>query len=190
MEQTFKPGLLKNTMTYGAILGVIVVIYSLIIFMLNILPTGFLIPGVLFIISLAIYFTSIFVFTKKIRTDLFEGSITYGQGIIIGTLIGLFAAIITSFYTYIQNTIIDPEYITRTVNAQKTWMANFLNGRVPDAKIEESLAQIDAKLKDYNAVKAAFSSVFWSTVGCFIVSLVTSAFLKKKNNPFENGQTA
>ena len=177
-------------MTYGAILGVIVAIYSFIIFIFKILPTGFLAPSILFIISLAIYFTSILVFTKKIKKDLYDGSITYGQGILIGTLIGFFAAIIASFYTYIQNTIIDPEYMTRVINAQKAWMTNFLNGKVPDAKIEETLAQIDAKVKGYNPINAAISAILWSTVGTFIVSLVTSAFLKKKSNPFDNGQIA
>jgi len=176
-------------MTYGAILGIIIVIYSLILFILNVMPVGFLFPGIIFIISTAIYFTAIFIFTKKIRNESFGGSITYGQGLLIGVLIGFFAAIITSFYTYLQNAIIDPEYMTRFINAQKTWMAGFLNGKMPEAKIEEALSQIDEKIKNYNVVTASFQAILWSTVWAFIVSLVTSAFLKKKANPLENGQT-
>jgi hypothetical protein len=190
MEQTSNSNLIKNTITYGTILGVVIVIYSLILLISHIIPVGFLIPGVLFIISTAIYFTGIFIFTKKIRDKSFDGSITYGQGLLIGTLIGLFAAIISSFYGYIQNAIIDPEYMNRVISAQKEWMSEFLNGKVPAEKIEESLAKIDEKIKHYNVLVASVQAVIWGTVWGFIISLVTSAFLKKKSNPIENDQTA
>jgi len=190
MENT-QTNLLKSAATYGAILGVIIVIYSLILFVLNVMPVGFLIPIILFVFSLAIYFFAIYLGTKKIRNDILGGAMTYGQGLQIGVLIALFAAIITAFYSYIQNTLIDPEYMVRVMNAQKDWMAGFMAGKgLPEAQIEKSLAAIDENIKNTNQIKTLFTSIIASTIFGFIISLITSGILKKQINLFDESQSA
>jgi uncharacterized membrane protein (DUF106 family) len=188
--ETTQTNLLKSAATYGAILGAIIVIYSLILFVLNVMPVGFLIPALLFLFSLGIYFAAIFLGTKKIRNDILGGSMTYGQGLQIGVLISVFAAIITAFYSYIQNTLIDPEYMTRVMNAQKDWMSQFMAGKgLPEDQIEKTLAGIDEKMKNTNQVKNIFTSIVASTIFGFIISLITSGILKKQPNLFDETQS-
>jgi len=117
------------------------------------------------------------------------GSITYGQGLAVGILISLFAAIITSFYTYIQNQFMDPNYMSHVIDAQKNWMVQFMSGKLPDAKIEEVIAKIDETVKGYSPVKSLFQGIVGSTFMGAVISLITSAILKKNPNPFEGGQT-
>lgn len=188
MEPT-QTNLLKSTATYGAILGAIVVVYSVILYALNIMPVGFLVPILLFLLSISIYFFLIFWGTKKIRNEILGGNMTYGQGLQIGVLIALFAAIITAFYSYLQNAIIDPEYIGRVMNAQKDWLTQFMASKgLPEDQIDKALAGIDDKMKETNHIKTFFSSIFISTILGFIISLITAGILKKQPGLFDDNQ--
>lgn len=185
MEKNQNPGLIKSTMTYGAILGAIIVVYSFIIFILKIMPVGILLPIILFIISITIYFTGLYVFTKKTRDTQLGGYMTFGQGVMIGILISFFAAIISSFYTYIQNQFIDPDYMPRVFEAQKNWLVSFMNGKVPDEKIDELIARVDESIKGYKPAQALFQGIAGTTLMGALVALITSAILKKKPTPFD-----
>jgi hypothetical protein len=182
--------LVKHAATYGAILGAIVVIYSFILYVLKIMPIGFFIPVILFIASLAIYFAGIFLGTKKIKNEILGGVMTYSQGLQIGVLIAFFAAVITAFYSYLQNTLIDPDYIVRVMNAQKDWMSSFMISKgIPEDQIEKSLALIDENMKDMNHVKNLFVTILSSTIFGFAISLITSALLKKLPNLFDESHS-
>ena len=113
------------------------------------------------------------------------GFLTYSQGLMIGMLISLFAAFITSFYTYIQNAFMDPDYVNRFAEAQKNWIVNFMSGKVPDEKIEQTIADINAKMSEYSPLKSMFQGIVGSTLVGTIISLITSAILKRKPNPFQ-----
>lgn len=178
--------LLKSTMTYGLYLGVVFVIYSLVLYILGVMPVGIGLPMLMMVISLAIFFIGILFGTKKVRGEVFNGEITYAQGLAIGVLIALFASIISSVYSYIQNTIIDPEYLTNLANAQKEWMYNYLQGKLPETQIDAQLSQMDEQIKNASSIASIFKGILGWTIGGFIISIITSAFLKKKSNPFDN----
>ncbi|MDD2279717.1 MAG: DUF4199 domain-containing protein [Bacteroidales bacterium] len=179
--------LLKSTTTYGLALGVIVVIYSLLLYLLGIMPIGIVKPFIFFVVSVAIFFTGILIFSKKVSNEIYGGEVTFQQGLMIGILIGFFAAIITSAYSYLQNVIIDPEYMGNYINAQSEWMANYMSSKgISGDQIEKALEGLEVK-KD---VKITFGtyilSVLSSTFGFAIISLVTAAIIKKKKTtPFE-----
>jgi hypothetical protein len=68
-------------------------------------------------------------------------------------------------------------------------MTEFMSSKgIPDDQIEKAISAIDENLKDYNPAKAALSSIASSTLIGFIISLVTSAILKKQANPFDQSQ--
>jgi len=182
--------LLISSMTYGLYLGIVMVIFSLLMYLLDIKPIGFMMPMVLFIISLAITFFGIFYSTKKIKNDLLGGELTFGQGFMIGLLVVFFASIISAVYGYIQSTIIDPDYMRNIMEAQKEWMYEFMSSKgVAEDQIEKAIEGIDAKMNDINPVKTIFTTILSGTIFGAIVSLITAAILKKKNdNPFTNTQ--
>lgn len=183
-EQT--SNLLKSTMTYGLNLGLVSVIFSVILYIFNIMPVGFVMPLLLLVISLAITFFLIIYFTKKIRAELYDGSVTFREALLIGVLIAFFASIITSFYGLIQNLVIDPDYMARYVEAQKIWMYDFMSSRgIPESTIMDSMDKIDERVSDYKPVREFFKSIFMGTLFGFIVSLITAAILRKKTQVFE-----
>jgi hypothetical protein len=179
--------LLKRTMTYGAILGIIVTTLSFLMYVLKIMPVGFLIPSLVIIATVIVYFTGIYISTKIIRTEFFGGFLSFSQGLLIGTLIIFFSSIISSIYNYIQNTIIDPEYMMRVIAAQKDWMINFLgNNGIPDDQIETAINKIDVKMADINNKWSVIKSVMSSTFFGFLLSLISSAMLKRKKDIFSD----
>lgn len=189
MENTQNNGLVKTAMIYGVILGLSITIYSFILFITNVMPVGVILPIILFIVLIGVYFTCIYFFTKKIRNNQLNGYLTFGEGFLIGFIISLTAAIITSVYTFIQNQYLDPTYMTRVIEAQKSWMTGFMSGKVPDETIEETLAKVDQTLKDYNPVKSLVQGIIGSTLMGSVIALISSAILKKKRNPFETQGT-
>jgi hypothetical protein len=185
MDTQFK-NLIKSTMSYGAALGIISVIFSLILYFFNVMPIGILKPMVLFVVSIAIYFFGILIFSKMVRAEVYNNEVNYGQALLIGVLIGLFTAIITSAYSYLQNVVIDPDYLSRYIGAQKEWMANYMYSKgIPDDQIEKSLKGIEEAGKESMTFLKYIKSVLFTTFGFGLISLVTAAIIKKKStSPF------
>jgi uncharacterized membrane protein (DUF485 family) len=107
-------------MTYGLYLGIVMVIYSLLLFFLNVKPIGFTLPILLSLVSLAIAFFGIFLSTKKVRNEVLGGEITFGQGILIGLVVIFVASVISAIYVYIQSTIIDPDYMKNILKHKRS----------------------------------------------------------------------
>jgi Protein of unknown function (DUF4199) len=171
--------LLKSTMTYGAILGIFLALCDFLMFVFKVLPVGFLIQGTVIIITLASYYTGIYFSTKKIRTTIFSGNLTYRQGLTTGTLVATFAAVISEFYTYLQNTILDPNYMTRLVDAQKAWYMT-LSDKIAQVRIDSIIKELDEGLKNYDALSYFYNNIFFYIFLGFGISLITSAYLKRK----------
>lgn len=179
--------LFKSTLNYGVYLGIAMIIYSLLLFIFGIMPVGFLKPILLGLLSLAIYVVGIIFATKQVRSELYNGDVSSGQAFIIGFLVATFAVIISTIYSYIQNTFIDSDYFVRIMNAQKDWTQNFMTSKgLSEDQIDKAIEKIDEQIKNYSPLKTLFKGLISSIILGAIISLITSAFLKKKTNPFEN----
>lgn len=178
--------LIKISAINGVILGIALVIYSVILFLLDIMPTGFLKPFFLLLLSLAIFIVGLVLAVKNVRNSLFKSEgLTYGQAFLIGTIIVIVAALISSIYSYIQSAIIDPGYMTRVLNAQKDWLIQFMQDKnVPADKIDDAVSKLDERLQNINPLGSAIRSFIGFSIFGTIVSLIVAAALKKKINPF------
>ena len=185
---TLQKDLLKSTMTYGFALGMIVIIFSLILYFLNIMPIGILKPLLLFVVQVAIFFFGILYFSKLVKNEVFGGTVTYGQALLIGILIGFFTSILSSAYSYLQNVIIDPDYVSRYIAAQTEWTVDFMYRQgVPEDKIDDFIKQMDEKKNETFTFLTYIKSVGISTIGLAVLSLISAAFIRTKepSNPFE-----
>jgi uncharacterized membrane protein (DUF106 family) len=172
-------------MTYGAILGIVSIIFSLMLYMLGILPDNFKRMILIAVVGFTIMIIFIVIGTKSYRDKVLGGTITFGNALFAGVLIVVFSTIISSFYTLIFNMFIDPEYMNKVYESMKNWMYDYLNNMgVPDAQIEKSMDKIESKQANYTPLKGFFQSIFSSVIVGLILSLITSAFIKKTPNPF------
>ena len=167
--------LLKSTMTSGALVGIGMTIYHLILYIFNAnLNTG--LASIIYLILIA----GIIYGTKAYRDNLTGGYITYARALGTGTLIAVFAGVIYGLYQYIYVNFIDPEFFD---NLLETMIEQYQAAGIDDDKIEEML-----KFSDYtrNPIFFTLSTLLGLAVIGFIISLITSIFLKKETDLFED----
>jgi hypothetical protein len=163
--------LLKATMNYGLISGLIVIVYSLLLYILGLHLNQYL--GYLTIVILA---ACIFIFTKQFRDKQNEGFISYGKAFQLGILIGLFAAILLSFFSYIEVTFIDPTIVQKQLDIQQEKMlAKGMSEEQVDMAIQMAKKMMSPAML---FIMSIVSFTFWAA----IISLITSAILKKNSS--------
>ena len=72
------------------------------------------------------------------------------------------------------------------MEAQKSWMENYLVGKMPEEQISEQLDKIDAQA----AKMGSFSTLLKNTLGSLvfggIIALIVGAIMKKNPDVFDN----
>ena len=167
--------LLKSTMTSGAILGIALVVYNVILYVFNSnMNSGLVSISYIFIIVGIIYGT------KNYRDEFNNGSISYSRALGTGTLIAAFAGVISGLYQYIYVSYIDLEYFDKLVDIL---VQTYQDAGIDDDKIEQ---MIEMSSYSRNPVFFTLSSIFGSAIIGFIISLITSFFLKKEDDSFDD----
>jgi hypothetical protein len=164
----------KNNMNFGAIAGFGIIIYSIILYFLDIQQN----VGLSFIIY-AIQIAIIVIGTKYLRDKIMNGSISYGRALGSGTSISLFASVIVAFYMYVFFKFIDTEALEKMYSLIED---NMYQQGLPEEQITMAMEMTKKFTTPFSmAIGAIFSYVFYG----FVFSLITSAFLKKKSNSYD-----
>ena len=165
----------KAGFMYGAILGLILIIYTVILYVFNqdfnkvLRYVGFLIMAIM-----------VFYGAKSYRDNYLDGSINYGRALGISMIIVLVGAIISSIYFLIHIKAVDPDYMVKLLAETEEQL---LNKGLSDEQIELSLEMQKKWTKP--GLMLAFGiigSAFWG----FIISLITSIFVKKQGDPYRS----
>jgi hypothetical protein len=173
--ETQKCSLLKSSMNYGLITGLIVIVYSLILYF-----TGLHLNQTMGYLTIAIIAVCIYFCSKQYRDTINNGAITFGQAFSLGILIGIFTAILLSFFTFLELTFIDPTIVDKQLEImqEKLLTKGLSEDQVEQAIIMSKKWMTPGKMFIMSILTFAFYSA--------IISLVTSALLKKDKNPFDN----
>lgn len=176
MEEKVNPW--KSNLTNGLILGLVGIMYSLVMYFLDL--TFNPVQGYIFIV---VQIGMIYFLLKSYRDNFMHGQITYGQSLGAGMIIFLYSSIIVAVYTYLLYTVIDSGLVAKQMAFQE---AEMVKRGIPQASIDAGMAMQAKLLKP--AIIAPLSilgSMFWG----LIVSLLISIFIRKEGNPIiENPQ--
>ncbi|PLX14225.1 MAG: hypothetical protein C0597_10375 [Marinilabiliales bacterium] len=164
----------KAGLTYGAILGLLLIIYTVILYVFDQSFNKFL--GY---VSFLLMATMAFYGAKSYRDNSLNGFISYGRSLGISMIIIAVAGIISSIYFMIHINVIDPDYIVKLLaNSEE----QLLNKGFSDEQIEMSLAMQQKMMKPaLIVIIGLLGSAFWG----FIISLITSIFVKKQGDPYQ-----
>ncbi len=161
----------NNSMNYGAILGGILVIFSLIGYMFHTQNATIIQILNYLALGLLLYYG-----TKVLRDKYQDGYITYGRALASGFLISVFAGIIVSFFVLIYLKWLDPQTMeTIKMQSQKI----MLEKGYPQEQIDMSLKYISPNIF---AIGTIFSFAFWG----FVLSLIAAFLLKRDSNPIDD----
>ena len=162
-------------MTSGLFLGIALVVFSLIIYMMGVVKPPFWVSLVQYLIIIG----GIVYGTKKFRDEDLGGEISYSKALGFGILICIFASVISGIYTVLLMTVIDPEFVNK--------MMAVLEEEYVKAGLSEE--QIDAAMKMVSKMQSPIIMAVTNVIGFAfmgtIFSLITSAFIKKEKPIFE-----
>jgi len=179
-----KPTLLQHTLMYGAILGIVSIIMSLIMYIAGYMPINLKRIMLTAVISIAITIIFVSAGMKSYRDKVLEGNISYGQAFVAGLLIVVFSAVLASIYNLIFNLVIDPDYMNRVMEATRNWTYDMMNNMgAPEGQIEDAMERFDRQQANMSHLKTLMQGIIWSVVFGAIISLIVAAFVKKSRNP-------
>jgi hypothetical protein len=164
----------KYAMTYGAIIGLSLVVYYVLLYLADLTFNKAL--GLVQYIVLCV---GIYLATKAYRDKALGGFISYGRSLVFGLIISVYVGIIVVFFNFIMMRYIDPGLIDKNMAILEE---TFQNSRwISPDQLDEML---EKGRESMTSVWSIPSGVFVFSLIGFIFSLVISAFLKKDTNPF------
>lgn len=162
-------------MNWGGILGLVLIAYSLVLYMLDANESS-----AAQWVSYVFIGAGIFLATKNKRDGDLNGVISYGQGLGIGVGVAFFASVLVAAYTFVFFGFIDPDMLEEMILRTEDQM--YEQG-LPDDQVEMAMEMTRKFMMP--GPMAAMVVLTYTFVG-FIISLITSAILKKEGTPFEN----
>lgn len=163
----------KANLTNGLIMGLIGIIFSLVVYFLDLTFNKSI--GYIFLL-LSVFL--LFYFIKSYRDNYCHGYITYGQSVGAGVVIFLYYSIISAIFTYILYTVIDTELINKMLAYTEEQMVK--SGKVPEGSLDTVMAFQKKFMKPGILVPISLiTNMFFGTV----ISLIVSIFTKKEGNP-------
>ena len=162
----------KANLTNGLILGLVGIVYTLIVYFLDL--TFNKVQGPVFII---IQIGLLFFLLKSYRDTAMHGQITYGQSLGAGVIICLYYAIIMAIFTYLLYAVIDTGLLDKQLAFTEEEM---VKRGLPQAAIDTGMSVQTKIMKPaIMAPLSIFGNMIWGTV----ISLVVSIFIRKEGNP-------
>lgn len=162
----------KANLSNGLILALIGIVYSLIMYFLDLTfnkTQGYMFYPVLIV---AMYYL-----LKSYRDNYTHGYITYGQSVGAGIVIFIYYSVITALFIYVLYAIIDPGLPEKQlVFVEEEMLKRGIQQEALDAALN-----IQKKILK-PAIMAPFS-ILGNMVTGIIISLLVSIFIKKEGNP-------
>lgn len=162
----------KANLINGLILGLIGIVYSLVIYFLDLSFNK--IQGYVFIF---LQIVILYILVKSYRDNFLHGNITYGQAFGAGVIISLYYAILIAIFTYILYSVIDPGLINKQLAFTEEMM---LKKGLTQAQVDAGMAVQSKIMKP--AIMAPVS-IFGSMIWGIIISLIVGIFVRKEGNP-------
>ncbi|MGK7395478.1 MAG: DUF4199 domain-containing protein [Candidatus Cyclobacteriaceae bacterium M3_2C_046] len=157
----------KTGFNAGLIIGLIMVIYTLILYMAELSSNQFL-GWVNFLILIGGI-----VWAHRTFKASGDGFMSYGQGLGLGAIMSGVAGILVGIFIFIYTSFVDPEFITRMIEEQRIALENQGFG---DDQIDQTMGLTEAIM---SPVMLMISSVLSYAFFGFLFSLVIAAFTKK-----------
>lgn len=163
---------MKHAMNWGGVLGLLLILFSLTLYLLGMGESNAVSLTYLIMIGVICYG----IVQRRKQQD---GFITYGEGLATGTAIAFFGGVISAFYSFIHMSFIDTDQLAR------------LLVKMEDQLFDSGMAssQVDMMMgiyeKMFRPVPMFFMAIFSSAFVGFIISLIAAAIFKKNDESFE-----
>jgi hypothetical protein len=163
---------MKHLTNWGGILGLALIGISLVLYLLDMTEASWAQW-----VNYAVIAAIVYIGTQVKRTSQ-DGVLSYGQGLSTGVGIAFFGSILVAFYTFVFLSFIDPDMLQELILRTEDEM---YNQGLPDDQVEMAMSMTKKFMQP--GPMAAMVVLSYTFVG-FLISLATSAILKKEGDPF------
>jgi hypothetical protein len=161
----------KHSLTYGIFLSIVMIVFTLVLYLLN-MSTEKWPRYINFIFILAGVIMAAVAYKNKYQS----GFITYSQSLTVGFMTGLFAAIISSVFTFLFISYLGEAYIADLLEiAEEEMLASS-----PDLSDEELDMALNFSRKLMNPLWITIISFFSTVFFSLLFALIGSIFIKKE----------
>ena len=174
----------SSALKSGLIVGAVSILLFLLMYVADVKPVGFIMPIITMLISIFVLMVVLVILFKKYRTSN-GGFISFGDAFLYLFLALLISSLVSSVFSWLFIHFVEPEYYKKIMEAQKVFMENYLQGKMTEDKINETLNAIDEQAKNMSSFKSLAKNFAWSAVLYGIVALIAGAILKKKPDMFD-----
>jgi hypothetical protein len=179
-----KNTLFSSALRSGLILGAVSIVAFLIMYVGDIKPVGIFVPIMILLVSMAISIVILVIFLKKYRVSN-GGFISFRDAFLYAFIAFAISVILYQVFNFAFIQLIDPEYNKTIMEAQKTWMENYLSGKMSDDQITEQLDKLDEQAAKMGTFSTMLKNTFWSIIVFGIIALIVGAIMKKKPEMFD-----
>ena len=170
-EQQKSTGMAKPAFTYGLLTAIGLILLTLVIYFADLMEVKW-VNWIGYLVLVA----GVALGTKAYRDEVRGGFISYGSALGFGTLSMFFAALISAVFTYLFYVLIAPDALEK-LKVMAEIRALETNPNLTDQELDMVMRFVSPTLM---AITTVFSYTFFG----FVISLITSAILKK-NDPLE-----
>lgn len=162
----------KANLTSGLILGLIGIVYTLVLYFMD-MSTNKILGYVFFLIQIVV----LFFLVRSYRDNYTHGMITFGQALGAGVIICLIYSLIMAVFSYILYSFIDTGLVDKLIALSEE--AGLKKGYTQE-QVDLSM-RVTRKLMTpvFISLMSLISSMFFGT----IISIIIAMFVKKEGNP-------
>jgi hypothetical protein len=161
-----------NALTYGLITGAVMIVYSLILYLLNLHLNKYL--GY---VSFLLLIAGMSYGTIQFRDKVMNGFISYGKAYSSGFMIALFAGILGAIYAFIFYKFIAPDVVREMLDMVRQKIMT-RSPEMTDDQIEQAM---NMTAKFMTPPLMSFFFLLYCVIIAAIAGLITSAFIKKED---------
>lgn len=180
-----KNSLFISALKSGLIIGVASIIVFIIMYVADIKPVGIGMPFVIMFVGLAINIAILVVLFKKYRTEI-GGFISFRNAFLYCFIALVTASVLSTIFTLLFIQFIEPDYYKNIMEAQKTFMENYLTGKVSEEQMAQTMDKIDEQAANMGSIKSTLTGLLSSVVVGGIIALIIGAIMKKNPDVFDN----
>jgi hypothetical protein len=176
----------KNALTYGVIAGIVLIIYSVILYILDL---TFFKPVLLGqVVGTVFVVVMMLIGTKNLRDKMMHGSISYGKAFLSAFLIGFIAFVISLLFSNLMSYVIDPGLQQKAIDYTIEKYSS--SGRFSEEQIDLMIEQQKTMGSKPGLIilGQAFALIFMAIISA-VAALITAAIQKKDDNSFESAMT-
>lgn len=179
-----KNSLFISSAKSGLIIGAVSIVLFILMYVADIKPVGIFLPILMLLISVALNIIIMVFLFKKYRTEI-GGFISFRDAFLYCFVAFSVSVLLSTLFTFLFIQFIEPDYYKNIMEAQKTWLENYLAGKVTDEQLTEQLDKIDEQTLKMGSIAGMMKSLITNIIVSGIISLIMGAIMKKKPDMFD-----